>query len=200
MVCANFGSGFGLNCLAGQEAVHAGGNLSFCVGVGVSLSFPSAAREVDHYRSLCLPDGESVTDYGCCEFSLSLRGRGLGVGRVGRDRSTGALLDDGRLPLPAFLGSRVLSCFCVDSNFETRVANRGVGIPHPFPPRSNLPPAGGGVNIATHPNPKKQVDARVKTPIRLDPVRPEYHRAVVSWNSIAGRFDAASTGGQMSSR
>lgn len=46
----------------------------------------------------------------------------------------------------------------------------------------------------------KKVDARLKTPLRLDPVRPEYHRAVVSWNSIAGRFDAASTGSQMSSR
>ncbi|CAM9122404.1 unnamed protein product [Pylaiella littoralis] len=45
-----------------------------------------------------------------------------------------------------------------------------------------------------------QVDARLKTPLRLDPVRPEYHRAVVSWNGIAGRFDAASTGSQMSSR
>ncbi|CAM9193389.1 unnamed protein product [Scytosiphon promiscuus] len=45
-----------------------------------------------------------------------------------------------------------------------------------------------------------QVDARLTTPLRLDPVRPEYHRAVVSWNSIAGRFDAASTGNQMSSR
>lgn len=47
---------------------------------------------------------------------------------------------------------------------------------------------------------KNKVDARLKTPLRLDPVRPEYHRAVVTWNGIAGRFDAASTGSQMSSR
>ncbi|CAM9113787.1 unnamed protein product, partial [Hapterophycus canaliculatus] len=45
-----------------------------------------------------------------------------------------------------------------------------------------------------------QVDARLTKPIRLDPIRPEYHRAVVSWNGIAGRFDATSTGNQMSSR
>ncbi|CAM9235871.1 unnamed protein product [Ectocarpus sp. 4 AP-2014] len=45
-----------------------------------------------------------------------------------------------------------------------------------------------------------QVDARLTAPLRLDSVRPEYHRAVVSWNSIAGRFDAASTGNQMSCR
>ncbi|CBN76716.1 conserved unknown protein [Ectocarpus siliculosus] len=45
-----------------------------------------------------------------------------------------------------------------------------------------------------------QVDARLTAPLRLDSVRPEYHRAVVSWNNIAGRFDAASTGNQMSCR
>lgn len=45
-----------------------------------------------------------------------------------------------------------------------------------------------------------QVDARLTSPLRMDPVRPEYHRAVVSWNHIAGCFDAISTGSQMSSR
>ncbi|CAN0521602.1 unnamed protein product, partial [Laminaria digitata] len=45
-----------------------------------------------------------------------------------------------------------------------------------------------------------QVDARLMSPLRMDAVRPEYHRAVVSWNCIAGCFDAVSTGSQMSSR
>ncbi|CAN0016566.1 unnamed protein product, partial [Choristocarpus tenellus] len=45
-----------------------------------------------------------------------------------------------------------------------------------------------------------QVEARLSSSLKLDPERPEYHRALVSWDGIAGTFVAGSTGSQMSSR
>ena len=45
-----------------------------------------------------------------------------------------------------------------------------------------------------------QVDACLGATLKLDTERPEYHRAVVEWDAIQGRFLATSTGGQISSR
>ena len=50
----------------------------------------------------------------------------------------------------------------------------------------------------------RRVDAVLDEELRLDPVRPEYHRAVLRWEPAegpaGGTFRAASTGGQVSSR
>lgn len=45
------------------------------------------------------------------------------------------------------------------------------------------------------PSPLK-VRARLSTSIRLDEVRPEYHRAVVTYDPGTGGYEAASTGGK----
>lgn len=44
------------------------------------------------------------------------------------------------------------------------------------------------------------VQARTKSELKLDPERPEYHRANLSWDSSQNCFVAASTGAQASSR
>lgn len=45
-----------------------------------------------------------------------------------------------------------------------------------------------------------QIDVKLTSSIRLDPERPEYHRAVAHWNHTQHCFDAQSTGNQLSSR
>lgn len=46
----------------------------------------------------------------------------------------------------------------------------------------------------------RRMHVRTTAPLKLDPVRPEYHRATVHWGSDAGELVAESTGGQLSSR
>ena len=51
----------------------------------------------------------------------------------------------------------------------------------------------------------RRVHAHLAAPIKMDPERPEYHRAVASWmaradGSEGGELLAQSTGGQISSR
>ena len=46
----------------------------------------------------------------------------------------------------------------------------------------------------------RRVDAVLEEELRLDPARPEYHRAVLRWVPGQGAFLASSTGGQISSR
>ncbi|MEZ4639940.1 MAG: molybdopterin-binding protein [Caldilineaceae bacterium] len=46
----------------------------------------------------------------------------------------------------------------------------------------------------------RRVQARLAQPLRLDPERPEYHRATLHWDDIAQAFVAESTGSQASSR
>ena len=45
-----------------------------------------------------------------------------------------------------------------------------------------------------------EIDVYLTHPIRLDPQRPEYHRATVWWDKKTKRFNAQSTGSQASSR
>ena len=45
-----------------------------------------------------------------------------------------------------------------------------------------------------------QVTVTLAHPIKLDPHRPEFHRALVSWDEESARFVATSTGRQESSR
>lgn len=55
--------------------------------------------------------------------------------------------------------------------------------------------------IFGHANPHhKQVQAKLTTKIVLDPQRPEYHRATLTWDSEAQIYLAESTGRQISSR
>ena len=59
--------------------------------------------------------------------------------------------------------------------------------------------------LAGHPNPRLQrVQAHLAQPLRLDPERPEYHRAALHWDSGLndgnGGYLAVSTGSQASSR
>jgi len=46
----------------------------------------------------------------------------------------------------------------------------------------------------------RSVRVRTTVPMRLDPQRPEYHRATISWDDASSSFLALSTGGQRSSR
>ncbi|KAI4308330.1 hypothetical protein L6164_031414 [Bauhinia variegata] len=60
-------------------------------------------------------------------------------------------------------------------------------------------------NLAGWTNPHNlRVQARISQSIKADPIRPEYHRAIVTWNANDGTgrpgFVAESTGHQMSSR
>jgi len=46
----------------------------------------------------------------------------------------------------------------------------------------------------------RTIKARTTSDIRLDPLRPEYHRATISWDHQHGCYSATSTGRQISSR
>ncbi|CAM9423610.1 unnamed protein product, partial [Phaeothamnion confervicola] len=60
--------------------------------------------------------------------------------------------------------------------------------------------SGRALADCVHPQASLLVDVRVTSPLKLDPERAEYHRAIVRWDAAAGAFVAASTGSQMSSR